>query len=157
MDEVIEMLPSGWISATTTSPFLTSRTKRAPMMSRAQVSEAKIGLPSRSPSTSGRMPLGSRAPISLVRVMATIAKAPSTWASASVKRSSEPLRRLLAIRWSTTSVSEVDCMIAPVEISSRRTVRPLVKLPLWAMAMPPTSSSANSGCTLRRIVSPVVE
>ena len=40
---------------------------------------------------------------------------------------------------------------------ARRSVRPLVRLPLWATAKPPASSSANSGCTLRRMVSPVVE
>ncbi len=34
---------------------------------------------------------------------------------------------------------------------------PLVRLPLWPTAKPPPSSSANSGCTLRRMVSPVVE
>ena len=39
----------------------------------------------------------------------------------------------------------------------RRSVMPLVRLPLWPMAKPPPSSSANSGCTLRRMVSPVVE
>ena len=38
----------------------------------------------------------------------------------------------------------------------RRSVRALVRLPLWATAKPPPSSSANNGCTLRRIVSPVV-
>ena len=36
-------------------------------------------------------------------------------------------------------------------------VRPLVRLPLCAIARPPADSSAKSGCTLRRIVSPVVE
>jgi len=41
-------------------------------MSSAQLSDAKIGLPSSSPMTSGRMPVGSRAAISLVRVIATI-------------------------------------------------------------------------------------
>ena len=45
---------------TTISPGFRSRTKRAPMMSSAQVSEARIQEPSRSPSTSGRMPSGSR-------------------------------------------------------------------------------------------------
>jgi hypothetical protein len=39
-----------------------------------------------------------------------------------------------------------------VRDQARRSVRPLVRLPLWQMAMPPVSSSANSGCTLRRIV-----
>jgi hypothetical protein len=47
----------------TTSPGATSRTKRAPMMSSAQVSEVTIGTPSISPSTSGRTPIGSRTPM----------------------------------------------------------------------------------------------
>ena len=49
-----------WLVTTTISPGFRSRTKRAPMMSSAQVSEARIQAPSRSPSTSGRMPSGSR-------------------------------------------------------------------------------------------------
>ena len=57
-------------SNTTTSPFSTSRTYLAPMMSSAQVSEVRIGQPSSSPSTSGRMPSGSRAPISFLLVSA---------------------------------------------------------------------------------------
>ncbi|MCY1556617.1 hypothetical protein D9M68_933800 [compost metagenome] len=65
--------PSGWISQMMTSPFSTSRMYLAPIMSSAQVSEQKIGLPSSSPMTSGRMPMGSRAAISLVRVMASMA------------------------------------------------------------------------------------
>ena len=40
---------------------------------------------------------------------------------------------------------------------SRRKVSALVRLPLWASAKPPESSSANKGWTLRKIVSPVVE
>ena len=40
-------------SITTTSPFSMSRMNFAPMMSSAQVSEQRIGLPSNSPSTSG--------------------------------------------------------------------------------------------------------
>ncbi len=49
------------LSMITISPCSMSRTKRAPMMSSAQVSDARIQAPSRSPSTSGRMPSGSRA------------------------------------------------------------------------------------------------
>ena len=62
-------LPS---SITTISPGSISRTKSAPMMSSAQVSDdsTQPSSPSR-PSTSGRTPRGSRTPISLVRVMAT--------------------------------------------------------------------------------------
>ena len=58
---------------TTTSPFSTSRTNLAPIISSAQVSEARIQLPFSSPSTSGRMPSGSRAPISFLLVSATSA------------------------------------------------------------------------------------
>ena len=64
-----ECTPSS--SKTTTSPFSTSRTYFAPMMSSAQVSEARIGQPSSLPSTSGRMPSGSRAPISFLLVRPT--------------------------------------------------------------------------------------
>ena len=71
---------------TTISPGFRSRTKRAPMMSSAQVSEARIQAPSRSPSTSGRMPSGSRQPIIFFDVSATSEKAPSTWRIASMKR-----------------------------------------------------------------------
>ena len=60
-------------SMTITSPFSMSRTNLAPMMSSAQVSEQRIGQPSSSPSTSGRMPSGSRAPISFLLVSATSA------------------------------------------------------------------------------------
>lgn len=66
-------------------------------------------------------------------------------------------RRLCAIRWRITSVSEVDWQMAPAFTSSRRSVSALVKFPLWATASPPASSSANSGWTFRRMVSPVVE
>ena len=41
-----------------------------------------------------------------------------------------------ATRWMITSVSVVDCMMAPSRTSSRRSVRPLVRLPLWPMAKP---------------------
>ncbi|MNL28839.1 hypothetical protein D3C87_1505030 [compost metagenome] len=74
-----------------------------------------------------------------------------------MKRSVLEEWRERAIRCSTTSLSEVDWQMAPVAMIWRRSVRPLVKLPLWAMAIPPTSSSANRGCTLRSATSPVVE
>src|SRR6201746_644223 len=55
-------------SNTMISPGSMSRTYLAPIMSSAQVSEVRIGWPSRSPSTSGRMPSGWRAPISFLLV-----------------------------------------------------------------------------------------
>ena len=54
-----------------------------------------------------------------------------------MKRSTMRVRRERAVSSSTTSVSEVDWQIAPSRISSRRSVRPLVRLPLWATARPP--------------------
>src|SRR5918993_423182 len=51
----IDSMPSS--EMTTISPFSTSRTKRAPMMSSAQVSDARMARPSNSPRTSGRMPV----------------------------------------------------------------------------------------------------
>ena len=77
--------------------------------------------------------------------------------SDSMKRSMKRLRLDWATRCRITSVSVVDCIMAPLRTSSRRSVNPLVRLPLWPTAKPPALSSANSGCTLRRMVAPVVE
>jgi hypothetical protein len=75
---------------TTISPGAISRTNSAPTMSSAQVSDAaprsRFPRPIR-PSTSGRTPSGSRTPMSLVRVIATMENAPSTRRSASFIRS----------------------------------------------------------------------
>jgi len=49
-------------------------------------------------------------------------------------------------------VSVVDCIMAPLRTSSRRKVSPLGEMPLWPTAKPTALSSANSGCTLRRMV-----
>ena len=71
----------------TISPGSTSRTNSASMMSKAQVSEARIQASPSRPSTSGRTPSGSRTPISASCDSATSEYAPSTWRSASVRRS----------------------------------------------------------------------
>ena len=55
----------------TISPGSMSRTTRAPMMSNATVSDARIIAPSSCPSTSGRTPKGSRTPMSASLVSAT--------------------------------------------------------------------------------------
>ena len=136
----------------------TSRTYFAPMMSSAQVSDARIGQPSSSPSTSGRMPSGSRAPTNFLFVIAD----KRVGAFDGTQRLDETIDETVALataatRCRMTSVSVVDCIMAPLRTSSRRSVSPLVRLPLWPTAKPPALSSANNGCTLRRIVSPVVE
>ncbi len=141
--------------AITISPGSTSRTNSAPMMSRAQVSEASTQPSPTFPSISGRTPSGSRTPMSLERVMATIEKAPSTRRSASLSRSGMVFWIERAIRWMMHSVSEPDWKIEPCWISSSRKLSAFVRLPLWAMAQPPMASSANSGCTSRIWVLPL--
>ena len=141
--------------AITISPGSTSRTNSAPMMSRAQVSDDSTQASPVRPSISGRTPSGSRTPISLERVMATIEKAPSTRRSASFIRSGMVFWIERAIRWMMHSVSEPDWKIEPCRISSSRSASALVRLPLWAMAQPPIWNSANSGCTSRIWVLPL--
>ena len=54
-----------------------------------------------------------------------------------MKRSTKRLRLLRATRCRITSVSVVDCIMAPSATSWRRNASPLVRLPLWPMAKPP--------------------
>ncbi len=124
------------------------------MMSSAQVSEASTQPSPMRPSTSGRTPSGSRTPISLVRVMATMEKAPSTRRSASFIRSGIVRWSERAIRWMMHSLSEEDWKIEPRSISSRRSASALVMLPLWAIAAPPIENSPKKGCTSRIAVLP---
>ena len=58
------MLRGPFWSTTTISPGSTSRTKEAPRVSRAQVSELKSQLSPSLPMQRGRKPLGSRAAMS---------------------------------------------------------------------------------------------
>ena len=58
--------------------------------------------------TSGRMPSGSRAPMSFLLVSATSENAPSSWRTASMNRSTTSGLRLRATRWTIASVSVVD-------------------------------------------------
>ena len=66
-------------------------------------------------------------------------------------------RWLRAIRWMITSVSLVDWNSEPAFTSRWRSCIALVRLPLWPTASPPNAKSANSGCTLRSMLAPVVE
>ena len=151
-----KMLSMPFEVTTTISPGLMSRTKRAPMMSSAQVSEARIQAPSRSPRTNGRMPSGSRQPIIFFDDIATSENAPSTWRTASMKRALRSRSFDMATRWRMVSVSDVDEKIAPCFCSVRWTVMAFVRLPLCATAKPPSASSAKKGWMLRRPAPPVV-
>ncbi len=106
---------------TTISPGSTSRTKRAPMMSSAQVSEARIYAPSRSPSTSGRMPSGSRQPIIFLVDSADQRERAFDLADGVDDSASSKSRSL---GWSrsgagSTSVSEVDGRSSPASAGAR--------------------------------------
>ena len=102
------------------------------------------------------MPSGSRQPIIFFEVSATRENAPSSWRMASMKRELMSRSLLVATRCRIVSVSDVEEKIAPCFCSARCTVMALVMLPLWAIASPPSASSANSGWTLRRPEPPVV-
>jgi hypothetical protein len=88
---------------------------------------------------------------------ATSDQAPSTSRKASTTRETMVWRPLRAIRWMITSVSLVDWNSEPSSTRRRRKRVALVRLPLCATARPPKAKSANSGCTLRSMLAPVVE
>ena len=75
-------------STTTSSPGSSSRSSRAPMMSSAQVSDASTTASSSRPTTSGRIPSGSRNPATASSVRSTAANAPSIRPIASATASS---------------------------------------------------------------------
>ena len=89
--------------------------------------------------TSGRMPSGSRAPISFLLVsddQRIGALELAQRLDEACRRSG--VRRERATRCRITSVSVVDCMMAPSRDQLRAaSVRPLVRLPLWPTAKPP--------------------
>ncbi len=60
---------------------------KATVVTSADVSDARIGGPSSSPRTSGRIPKGSRAPTNFLLVKPTREYAPSIWRIASINRS----------------------------------------------------------------------
>ena len=84
----------------------------APMMSSAGVSDASTGWPSRSPSTSGRMPSGSRKPITASGESSTAANAPRIRDIVSTV-ASRRLPGCSAISAQMTSVSDVESRCTP--------------------------------------------
>src|ERR1700757_2898467 len=66
--------------------------------------------------------------------------------SDSMKRSMKWLRLDCATRCRITSVSVVDCIMAPPRISSRRSKRPLVRLALW-----PAGEAPGGECRKQRL------
>ena len=134
---VRQRTPSG--SATISSPGCTSRTNSAPMLSSAQLSEAKTTLSPIRPMHSGRMPLGSRSAMSLRGLMMRSEKDPSSRGTTRATASSTEgaASRSLAIKKAMTSVSDVHWKTAPCASSSARRAAALETLPLCAMTRLP--------------------
>ena len=94
-------------SMQTISPFSTSLTNFAPIMSNAQVSEANIYDLFNFPITKGLIPNGSLTPIRVFWVKKTSAYAPWIWKRASIILSIFRSLFDFAISWIIVSVSEV--------------------------------------------------
>ena len=135
------------------SPGSTSRTNEAPTMSSAAVSLATTQPRSSRPSTSGRMPCGSRAAYSVVSSMKTRQNAPRSSGSTSSAASSSERSGCAASSAVTRSVSLVASGVATPSGSSprasaaraaRRASSPvLIRLPLWPSASPPVAGGAE--------------
>ena len=105
-------------SQISSSPGFSSRTAVAPMMSSAGVSEATTGEPSRSPSTSGRMPSGSRNASSVSSLRTTAENAPRMRSIACTAPSAS-VPGWCAMSAQMTSVSEVEPSRTPCSMQLR--------------------------------------
>ena len=141
----------------TISPGSTSRSKRAPIRSKAHVSDATTGEPSRIPRESGRMPCGSRAAKIPSRERTRIEYPPwtSERASASAEATSGAFER--ATRCRMTSESDVVVKSAPDASRWRRISRALTRFPLCASASGPRPVANPIGCAFARCDAPAVE
>ena len=127
------------------------------MMSSAQVSDASTQASSTRPTTSGRMPSGSRNPATAVSERTTAANAPSICCIVSATAVPRSPDGWFAISAAITSVSEVECSRTRCSRSSSRRVVVLVRLPLWASAIVRPPACCTIGWALRQTVEPVVE
>ena len=148
----------------TISPGFEVAHEPAPMMSSAQVSEARTQAPSRSPSTSGRMPSGSRTPI----IFFGRQRDQRIGAFELLHRVDQPVDVALAAgrdqmqdRFGVGGRGEDRAL--RLTIAARSCA--LVRLPLWAIARPPwpirrktaarcaarRRRSSNSGCGRWRV------
>ncbi len=137
-------------------------------MSRAAVSDATTQPRSSRPSTSGRMPCGSRAAYSVCSSIQMNEKAPLIVGSSSAAFSSSDLSGWCARSAVTRLVSLVDTGAFFIDRSSTSGLaarsatraarsRVLVRLPLCARAIEPVSVGRNVGWALCQVLAPVVE
>ena len=149
------------------SPGSTSRTTLAPMVASAESSDATTQPRSSRPSTSGRMPCGSRAAYSVSSFIQTNEKAPFSCGSTSRARCSSEVSGWWASRAVTRPVSLVDSRSRAWMSSSPGSLGRsatscasswvLIRLPLWPSASEPSAVGRNVGCALCQVLAPVVE
>ena len=126
------------------------------MMSSAGVSEATTGEPSRSPSTSGRMPSGSRNASSVSSLRTTAENAPRMRSIACTAPSAS-VPGWCAMSAQMTSVSDVEPSRTPCSCSSARSSFVFVRLPLCPSATVRPGRWATIGCEFIQCAEPVVE
>ncbi len=144
-------------SITTISPGSSSRSTRAPMRSKAHVSDASTQASSSRPTTSGRMPSGSRNPARPRSLRTTAAKAPSIRPIASATASPRSSESCWTISAAITSVSDVDRIDTRRASSSSRSAAVLVRLPLCPSAIVRPPAWRTTGWAFCHTVEPVVE
>ena len=141
----------------TTSPDLIFLTNSAPTISNAQVSLAKIYAPFFVfPKIKGRNSKGSTAPYNSVWVWTKKENPPFTCLNASFNWLKKSFSLLLLIKWTNTSVSDVEWKIAPCFSNSLFNFFALIKFPLCAKAILPSKNWNKNGWILRPLLLPEV-
>ncbi len=136
-------------------------------MSSAAVSLATTQPRSSRPSTSGRMPCGSRAAYRVSSSMKTRQNAPRSRGSTCIAACSVDSPGKVASSAVTREVSVVaslssdpgssDSVASSRSASQSRSSRVLVRLPLWPRAMPPVAVERKVGWAFCQTLPPVVE
>ena len=129
------------------------------MMSKAQLSLATTGSPSRSPKASGRMPHGSRKAYRARGASTVTEKAPRMRRTAARTAASRPpaAEAPAAMSAAITSVSPVLSNRTPAACNSSRSSPAFTRLPFWPTATLTPPPARISGCAFCQLVAPVVE
>ena len=151
------MLSSPFSDMITISPFSTSLTNLAPIMSKAQGSESKTYDSWSLPIIKGRIPKGSLTPINFLFVRIVNAYPPWILKIASIILSINLGLLDLAISCTIVSVSYVVWKIEPSSTNLFLICIALLRFPLCAMLNPPVWSWAKNGWTFTIKLFPAVE
>ena len=137
-------------------------------MSSAAVSLATTQPRSSRPSTSGRMPCGSRAAYRVSSSMKTrlnaprslrqhLAAPPARWSRPGKVASSAVTSEVSVVALVGSEPGISDSVASSRSASQSRSSRVLVRLPLWPRAMPPVAVERKVGWAFSQTLAPVVE